>query len=58
MIDSYVETLNRYSTAQIAEIFQVTAAEVETWKAGQDDSALCQKEAVVRVLSERGTPLA
>jgi hypothetical protein len=57
--EQYVAELNRYATPQIAQLFKVSEAAVTDWKAGNNvTGAPAIWEVVVRILNEKGTPIA
>jgi hypothetical protein len=55
--DEYVAELKRFSTPEIAQLFKVSEAAVEGWKAGNPTGFPPAWEVVVQILKEKGTPI-
>ena len=59
--EEYLAVLKQYQTPSIAQIFKVSEAAVEDWKAGQNDFSGqygISRRRIVELLFEKGVPVA
>lgn len=55
--EQYVAELNRFATPEIAAIFKVSEAAVESWKRGENiPEQGWYRGTLSRILNEKGTP--